>query len=149
MWRDDGRGPVAAAFEPIQWLLAHEVPLVLVSCRPAAQVLDFQRELGLRHPFVCERGKRLFVPNGYFPELAHLGTVHDGWDVVEFGPQDPCAAVWMLASLYRLCASEVAFVGLTGEHHEATQLSPLPGECLNVIHRPEAWSEAILGPRLE
>jgi hypothetical protein len=46
LWRDDGHGPVAAAFEPVEWLLAHEIPLVLVSYRPAAQVLDFQRHLG-------------------------------------------------------------------------------------------------------
>jgi hypothetical protein len=148
LWRDDGQGPVAEALEPIQWLLTHDIPLVLVSSRPAADVLEFQREVGLRHPFVCGGGTRLFVPDGYFPDLAQLGTPCDGWNVVEFSPHDACAAVWLLTSLYRFCASEVVFVGLTGDCHQATQLSSLPGECLNTTHGAEAWSEAILGPRV-
>jgi hypothetical protein len=148
LWRDDGQGPVAEALEPIQWLLTHDIPLVLVSSRPAADVLEFQRELGLRHPFVCERGRRLFVPRGYFPDVAHLGTARDGWDIVEFGGHDACAAVWLLASLYRLYAGDVVFVGLTADAHQATQLSSLPPECLNATERAEAWREAILGPQL-
>jgi predicted mannosyl-3-phosphoglycerate phosphatase (HAD superfamily) len=149
LWRDDGKGPAAAAIEPIRWLVSRKIPLVLVSRRSAADVVQFQRELGLRQPFVCEAGEAVFVPHGYFPDVTHLGAVRGAWEVIEFSPAyDGDPAVRLLTSLYQLCCGEVVFVGFKGDDRQAMQLRALPSECVNTIARAEAWRETILGPRV-
>jgi hypothetical protein len=109
----------------------------------------FQRVLGFRHPFVCDGGKALFAPDGYFPDVTRLGSVRGGWDVIEFSPPyDASPAVRVLTSLFQFCSADVVFVGLSGDDEQAAQLRALPCESVHTITRAEAWSETILGPHL-
>jgi predicted mannosyl-3-phosphoglycerate phosphatase (HAD superfamily) len=95
------------------WLTAQRVPVVLVSWRSAAEILEVQEALGCRHPFVCDSGASLYVPAGYFPELTRIGSYRDGWNVVEFkAPYDTGHAVRLLTSLFRVSSERAIIVGL-------------------------------------
>lgn len=142
------------------------VPLVFASPHPAARVIAQQAELGVRHPFVCDGGAALYIPAGYFPELARIGSSIDGWHVVEFKPPyDSGRAVRLLISLYRLCANEVTIIGLAdawrdrallqvvdvpivvrGDDGEAEQLlASVPSAYVTTARGLAGWSEAVLG----
>ena len=152
----------------VSWLTSRQVPLVLVSRRPAADVLALQRQYGMRRPFICDGGASLYLPAGSFPELTRIGTARDGWNVVEIKSPDAGHAIRLLVSLFRLCSEDVVVVGL-GEHRDDRVLlrevdvpvvlsgSPAQEELMRSI--PSAyltqapgvagWSEAILGSLAE
>jgi predicted mannosyl-3-phosphoglycerate phosphatase (HAD superfamily) len=158
------------AVRAARWLVSRGVPLVIVSERTASDVLVLQRDLGIRHPFVCDGGATLYIPAGYFPELTRIGVEHEGWNIVEFKPPHETAhAVRLLASLYRLCREEVVIVGLgdtwadrvllhesdvpvvvrSGAADEAQLVQSLPIAYLTNAPGAAGWSEAILGSALE
>jgi predicted mannosyl-3-phosphoglycerate phosphatase (HAD superfamily) len=167
VWTEDGDGVAAEARDAVRALVSRGVPLVMVSQRSASELLRLQDRLGIRHPFVCGGGAALYVPAGYFPELAHIGTDRDGWNVVEFkAPYDAAPAVRLLASLYKLCtreeamivglgatwsdrvlmqASDAAVVVGTGTADEARLREWMPSAYVTVARGAAGWSEAILG----
>jgi predicted mannosyl-3-phosphoglycerate phosphatase (HAD superfamily) len=135
------------AIEGIRFLTGHEVPLVLVSERPAADLLALQQAHGVAHPFVCDGGAALYLPAGYFPELTRIGTCRDGWNVVEFRSRHPEPAVRFLVSLFRLCSEKAVIVGLAGSEDDRALLHEVDVPC--VVDGVPGWSEAILGSLAE
>lgn len=166
VWPREAVRPAPDAVGAVQWLVSRNVPMVLVSQRPAADVIALQSALGVRHPFVCDGGASLYVPAAYFPELTRIGRFRDGWNVVEFkAPHDTGPAVRLLASLYRVCCGDAVIVGLVDRWADRTLLhevdvpvivrAPHPDvvrlvECMPAAYLtnapgPAGWSEAILG----
>jgi predicted mannosyl-3-phosphoglycerate phosphatase (HAD superfamily) len=159
-------GAVEDALPALQWLVSSGVPLVLVSRRPAAEVLALHGQLRIRHPFVCDGGGALHVPSSYFPGLPRLGTSRDPWNVLTFGaPHGDGHAVRLLASLYRLCSTQAVIVGVVHDWgdrallHEADVpvvvrtavgddsrlVETAPNAYLTHARGAAGWSEAILG----
>jgi predicted mannosyl-3-phosphoglycerate phosphatase (HAD superfamily) len=158
-----------AAISTIRYLAAQHVPLVLVSHRPAAAVIDLQRMYGMRRPFVCDGGAALYVPAGYFPQLMRIGTPLDGWNVVEFKSPGAGRAIRFLISLFRLCSEDALMIGLGESWDDRVLLSevdvPVVVSCDAADQRrlvetlPDAyvtqasgaagWNEAILGSLVE
>lgn len=135
------------AGEGIRFLTAHDVPLVLLSERPAADVLALQRAHGVAHPFICDGGATLYVPAGYFPELTRIGTFRDGWNVVEFRSRQAEPAVRLLVSLFRLCSEKAVIVGLADGEENRALLHEVDVPC--IVAGVPGWSEAILGSLTE
>ncbi|HEX5070528.1 MAG TPA: hypothetical protein VFV78_09970 [Vicinamibacterales bacterium] len=78
--------------EPAEWEAAarrldedERVPIVLCSSRTRAEVEAIQGRLGIRHPFVCERGAAAFVPAGYFDFTIAESRDVAGYHALEFG----------------------------------------------------------------
>lgn len=61
------------------------IPLVLCSGRTRAELEHIHQELGIRHPFICEHGAAVFVPDGYFNIPVDHARAVAGYEVVEFG----------------------------------------------------------------
>lgn len=160
----------AAAHRTARWLASQDVPLVLVSYRPAADLLDLQRDLGIRHPFISDGGGALYIPTGYFPEVTRIGRLTGAWNVVEFRvPHGTGPAARLLASLYRLCADGVVLVGLAERADdcgllrevdvpvvvrgdgadESVLLRDVPTAYLTDAAGPAGWTETILGSLTE
>jgi mannosyl-3-phosphoglycerate phosphatase len=59
--------------------------LVLCSGRTRPEIESLAYELGLNHPFICEHGAAVVVPNGYFPFGVANAVPIAGYQVVELG----------------------------------------------------------------
>lgn len=59
--------------------------LVLCSGRTRPEIESLSYELGLTHPFICEHGAAVVVPNDYFPFDVANATPISGYQVVELG----------------------------------------------------------------
>lgn len=89
--RDVDTHSLADAQPALEALASEGSPVVLCSDQSAAELLWLQRALGLHHPFICEGGAALWVPQGYFCELPPLGSGE--WELIEFGrPRDQVRA---------------------------------------------------------
>jgi mannosyl-3-phosphoglycerate phosphatase len=67
-------------------LLGREgVPVILSSSKTRAELELLQRQLRISHPFVCENGGALFVPDGYFPFPVPATRRLRGYHAIEFG----------------------------------------------------------------
>jgi mannosyl-3-phosphoglycerate phosphatase len=66
--------------------LAREgIPLVFCSSKTRAEIQLVQQELGISHPFICENGGALYIPDGYFVfEKLDVRRIA-GYCVVEYG----------------------------------------------------------------
>lgn len=155
------------ARDALALLADRRIPVVLISDRTPGELTSLQRDLGLRHPFVCEGGAALYVPRGYFREFSRLGEPRRRWDVVRFRlPRDAGDAIRLLISLYRACsAPSVVVVGLGDDwtdrdmlrevdvpvivrNHaidQARLVRKLPTAYVTNAAGPGGWSEAILG----
>ncbi|MEJ2308303.1 MAG: HAD-IIB family hydrolase [Gammaproteobacteria bacterium] len=60
------------------------VPVIPVSSKTRAELLEIRRELGNRHPFIAENGAAVFIPAGYFDEQPAGTQLRDGFLVREF-----------------------------------------------------------------
>ena len=74
-----------AAARKLTWLTRNHVPLVLCSSKTRAEVEHISRRLGISHPFICESGSAVFIPNGYLGFAVRNGQEVAGYKVVEFG----------------------------------------------------------------
>lgn len=138
-------------------------PVVLCADDEAAEVAALQRELGLRHPFICEGGTALHIPAGYFCGLPD-STGDTGWEVIDFGTRRLCHAVRLTVTLYRAAGAPVIVgVGADWRHRALLREVDAPivvrnpavdqtGLLRNVPHAyvteaagPAGWSEAIFG----
>jgi mannosyl-3-phosphoglycerate phosphatase family protein len=71
--------------EALARVVRERVPIVLSSMRTRAEVEAIQQELGITHPFICENGAAVFIPNGYFGfDIPHARDIA-GYKAVEFG----------------------------------------------------------------
>jgi predicted mannosyl-3-phosphoglycerate phosphatase (HAD superfamily) len=161
--RSSGGGPARYA---IAVLADQGIPLVLVAHDEAEHVLAVQQELGLRHPFVCDRGTAVYVPHAYFTELNGLAEPCGDWDVIPF-PHARSAAqgVRLLIALYRSYFDDAVVVGLGDRWDDRELLNEvdvpivvrsdaadqeqlmrrLPSAYVTRASGPAGWSEAILG----
>ena len=76
------------SFEPalarLQQLEQLGIPLVIASSKTRAEIEPLRSELGNSHPFICENGAAVFIPEGYFPAQPGSTIARDGWWVREF-----------------------------------------------------------------
>lgn len=66
-------------------LASEGIALVFCSSHTRAEIESVRQVLGVRHPFICENGAALFVPQQYFG--SHTAYARDvaGYHAVEFG----------------------------------------------------------------
>ena len=64
-----------AARQALAALERRSIPLVLYSLRTRAQLEHVRRQLRLEHPFICEDGSAVYVPEHYFP----AGILDERW----------------------------------------------------------------------
>ncbi len=74
-----------AAREALETLRARRIPLVLVSSKTRAEIEPIRLQLENHHPFICENGGGVFIPNGYFPFPLEGTSARADYQVVEFG----------------------------------------------------------------
>jgi mannosyl-3-phosphoglycerate phosphatase len=61
------------------------IPLILCSSKTAAEMLPLQHELELKHPFICESGGAIYLPQKYFQFPIAAIKPRRLLDVIEFG----------------------------------------------------------------
>jgi mannosyl-3-phosphoglycerate phosphatase len=83
--RNPCAGSLAPAARILRELASEEVSVVLCSSKTRAELEQIQRELGIRHPFVCENGGALFIPPAYVDVAVPDAREIAGYQVVEFG----------------------------------------------------------------
>lgn len=140
--RDRGSASCADVRSALGLLASHDIPVVLLSDRPADEVMWIQSELGIRHPFIADEGAALYTPAGCFPELQGLGEAAGDWQVITFqSAPDPGQAVRLLLSLYRLQWDECFAIGFGAEWRDRVLLREVD---VPVIVRDEASDQALL-----
>jgi mannosyl-3-phosphoglycerate phosphatase family protein len=60
------------------------IPLIIASSKTRAEIEPLRNELGNQHPFICENGAAVFVPENYFPAQPAGTVTRDGWWIREF-----------------------------------------------------------------
>jgi predicted mannosyl-3-phosphoglycerate phosphatase (HAD superfamily) len=150
------------------------VPVVVMSDRPAAEVIELRRALGLRDPFICGADSAVYVPRGYFEGLTGFGRADAEWEVIKCGladasPDDALEhrrhAIRRLLSLYHVRAGRVVTIGIGSEWadrillrevdapivvrredaDQTTLLRKVPSAYLTMAYGPAGWTEAVLG----
>jgi mannosyl-3-phosphoglycerate phosphatase len=66
-------------------LARRDIPVVLCTSKPRAEVEPLRSALANRHPFIVENGGAAFLPRGYFPFAVPAAVSRDGYEAVEFG----------------------------------------------------------------
>ena len=60
------------SFEPALPMIARlqqlDIPLILVSSKTQAEIVELRRALANNHPFIVENGAAVFIPKGYFQQ---------------------------------------------------------------------------------
>jgi mannosyl-3-phosphoglycerate phosphatase len=73
------------AREALDLLARERIPLVFCSSKTRAEIQLFQQILDVNHPFICENGGALYIPDAYFAfELFEARRI-PGYSVVEYG----------------------------------------------------------------
>lgn len=57
-----------AALPMIERLEKQQIPLIPITSKTRAELLQLRNELQNTHPFIVENGAAVFIPQGYFPE---------------------------------------------------------------------------------
>ena len=158
-------GSCAEARLGLELLANRGVPVVLMSHGDCGPVQELQRELGLRQPFICERGAALYIPRGYFEELDGMASGDAAWEIFDFGVPEPARAVRLLASLFSVRGEDVMTIGFGCDWHDRALLAAVhvaivvrqdgvdqqrllqrfPGAYVTAASGPAGWSEAVLG----
>jgi mannosyl-3-phosphoglycerate phosphatase len=74
-----------AALEAVDLLAQEKTPLVFCSSKTRAEIQLIQQTLSINHPFICENGGALYIPDGYFTfDLMEARTI-PGYSVIEYG----------------------------------------------------------------
>jgi predicted mannosyl-3-phosphoglycerate phosphatase (HAD superfamily) len=160
----EGTGVWREVRDALALLASRQIPVVLISARPAADVLALQHQLGLVHPFICRGGAEVHVPRGYFADLQDLWPADEAWHVINMWAPEPSRAVRVLTSLFqsggrmltvgvgsswadRLFLADVDVpIVVAGHGTDAQRLQRhLPGAYVTTALGPAGWSEAILG----
>ena len=159
-------GSCRDALEALRWLATYDVPVVMMSHGSAADVVRFQAEVGLRHPFVADGGASVFVPQGYFESARTGGVPVTEWERIDIGAAGGSRpALEFLVSLYRDEGNgDLLIIGCAGDVRDRpvldladVQVVVRGGSGLEALLRswpaayvtsaagPAGWSEAILG----
>jgi predicted mannosyl-3-phosphoglycerate phosphatase (HAD superfamily) len=151
----------------LRWLATYDVPVVMASHGSAADVVRFQAEVGLRHPFIADSGAAIFIPRHYFAHMRAFGVQFSDWERIDVAaePGDVRPALEFLLSLYRVArGGNVLVVGCAADLRDqpvleladvrvvvrgGVDLEPLlrswPAAYVTNAVGPAGWSEAILG----
>jgi predicted mannosyl-3-phosphoglycerate phosphatase (HAD superfamily) len=163
--RRGGEGSCADVRPALDRLAEQGVPVVFASTHSADELMQLQSGLGRAHPFICDGGATMHVPNGYFDDLQDLWPQDEAWHVVPLGAPDIGRAVRLLVSLFQVSGADVLTIGLGCSWNDHTLLeavnvpiivrsdSPeqarlqrkIPGAYLTSATGPAGWQEAILG----
>jgi mannosyl-3-phosphoglycerate phosphatase len=73
------------AIEALTRVKETDTPLIFCSSKTSAEQQYYQREMGIRAPFIAENGSALFIPEGYFPFAFHCERLASGYQVIELG----------------------------------------------------------------
>ncbi len=104
-----------AAREALDALAAAGVPVVASSSKTHAEIAEIQRELAIGHPFICENGGALFIPDGYFPMVPGGGRRVAGGFAYEFGSPYPDVVDALHAAAARQRVTVVGFSDMSAE----------------------------------
>lgn len=163
--RTHGSGSCSDVRPALDLLAAHSVPVVLVSDHAADELKALQRAFGQQHPFICEGGRTMHVPNGYFEDVQDLWPADEPWHVVPLGGADIGRGVRLLVSLFQVSGAEVLTVGLgcswsdralleavdvpviirSDASDQARLQKRIPAAYVTSATGPAGWQEAILG----
>jgi predicted mannosyl-3-phosphoglycerate phosphatase (HAD superfamily) len=160
-------GSCRDTLEALRWLATYDVPVVMASHGSAADVVRFQAEVGLRHPFIADGGASIFIPRQYFGHMPTLGVQLPDWERVDVAaePGDVRPALEFVLSLYRVArGDDLLVVGCAADLRDqpvleladvrvlvrgGSGLEPLlrswPAAYVTTEVGPAGWSEAILG----
>lgn len=75
----------AAVIEADDRLARGQIALVFCSSKTRAELEAVRQDLSIFHPFICENGAGVFVPQGYFPFDVPYAREVAGYQAVEFG----------------------------------------------------------------
>jgi len=161
--RDSGMlAEVRPAFEALARCDTH---VVFCSENGPAEVEAWQRELGVRHPFICRRGAALHIPRGFFCGLPAGSSAEGDWEVIDFGTPRLGHAVRLVATLYKAAGIAPLIVGIGDDWHDRALLREvdapvvvrnsaidqtrlvrnIPAAYVTEAEGPKGWTEAILG----
>jgi predicted mannosyl-3-phosphoglycerate phosphatase (HAD superfamily) len=163
--RHGAEGTCAGVRPALDLLGSQGIPVVLASQHPAAELMALQKGLGQAHPFVCDGGARMYVPNGYFADLQDLWPHDETWHEVPLGAPDIGRAVRLLVSLFQVSGADILTVGLgctwsdrllldavnvpiivrNDTPDQARLRRRIPGAYVTTAMGPAGWQEAILG----
>jgi mannosyl-3-phosphoglycerate phosphatase len=119
--------PTAAAFgraADILRCLGNDAALVLVSGKTRAELQFIQQKLDLNHPFVCENGGAVLIPDGYFGFDVPNARPIAGYQIVEFGRSYDTIVDLLHRAAERLRIPIVGFHDMSIE--EVAQVCDLP-----------------------
>jgi len=69
----------------LDFLAAHDIPLIVNSSRTRAEIARLHETLEMRTPFISEHGSALFLPHGCLPFVPRRARPAVGGQVIEFG----------------------------------------------------------------
>lgn len=163
--RDGHTGSCAGVGPALELLATRQVPVVLVSHHSSDELMELERGLGRPHPFICDAGAAMHVPNGYFADLQDLWPADETWHVVPLGAPDVGRAVRLLVSLFQVSGADILTVGLGCSWSDRVLLEAvdvpvivrtdrpdqdrlqrrIPDAYLTIAAGSAGWQEAILG----
>ncbi len=158
-------GTLAEVRPALTALTRCETHVVLCSDQGPDQVEALQRELGVRHPFICRRGAALHIPRGFFCGVTADAPADGDWEVIDFGTPRLAHAVRLVATLYRAAGSAPLIVGIGEDWRHRALLHEVdapvvvrntaidqsrlvrnvPTAYVTEAEGPKGWLEAILG----
>jgi predicted mannosyl-3-phosphoglycerate phosphatase (HAD superfamily) len=152
-----------------QLLIDADIPIVFVASSAVREPEYIQRELGIVHPYLSNRGATLHIPHGYF-EGGYAGSGKRDWEMMtfvarDFGLDAPGGGLQFLVQTYRTHRSDIVTIGFGVsssdryllEHVQVpvivrdrnvgqSQLqTSFPDAFVTDSEGPLGWGEAILG----
>jgi mannosyl-3-phosphoglycerate phosphatase len=73
------------ALEAVDLLTREKIPLVFCSSKTRAEIQLIQQTLCINHPFICENGGAVYIPDGYFTFDVLEARKIPGYSVIEYG----------------------------------------------------------------
>jgi predicted mannosyl-3-phosphoglycerate phosphatase (HAD superfamily) len=131
-------GSCRDALAALRWLATYDVPVVMTAHSSAADVVRFQTEVGLRHPFVADGGATAFIPLHYFPGMRTVGAQVSDWQRMDFAayPGDTTPALEFLLAQYRAArGGDMLVIGCAGDRRDRPVLELAD---VQIIVRPSA-----------
>jgi mannosyl-3-phosphoglycerate phosphatase len=121
------------------------IPIVLWSGKTRAEIERIQHELGINHPFVCERDGAVFIPARYFDFDIPRAREVAGYQAVEFGMPYTDVVDALHHTARRLAIDVVGFNDMSVDDVAADCDLPLPQARLAML-REYGEHFRVLGP---
>ena len=135
-------GEAAEVLGPLQQA---DVPIVLCSGKTRAEIEQIQDELGINHPFVCERDGAVFIPARYFDFDIPRAREVAGYLAVEFGMPYTDVVYTLHHTARRLAIDVVGFNDMSVDDVAADCDLPLPQARLAMLREYGEYFR-VLGP---